>query len=250
LAQTVLFGFSIRHSERVRSIPLCCRLPRPVASRRQKAFEIDRYYGEPARRLWKETGVDIELSDFTQSRAPSEDSKRFNLLVCNPPYVRHHHIANGEKQRLQNSCQASCGVRIGGLAGLYCYFVGLSHLWIQRGGIAGWLIPSEFMDVNYGRQLKRYLLDKVTLLRIHRFDPNDVQFEDAFVSSAIVWYRNVPPGANHKVDFTFGGSLSNAKIARTVSIAALRNEAKWTRFPIWERVEFTVEDFTNLNLTS
>jgi adenine-specific DNA-methyltransferase len=250
LAQTVLFGFSIRHSERVRSIPLCCRLPRPVASRRQKAFEIDRYYGEPARRLWKETGVDIELSDFTQSRAPSEESKRFNLLVCNPPYVRHHHIANGEKQRLQNSCQASCGVRIGGLAGLYCYFVGLSHLWIQRGGIAGWLIPSEFMDVNYGRQLKRYLLDKVTLLRIHRFDPNDVQFEDAFVSSAIVWYRNVPPGANHKVDFTFGGSLSNAKIARTVSIAALRNEAKWTRFPIWERVEFTVEDFTNLNLTS
>jgi adenine-specific DNA-methyltransferase len=197
-----------------------------------KGFEIDRYYGEPTRHLWKQTALDIELNDFTQSRAPSEDSKRFNLLICNPPYVRHHHIVSGEKHRLQNASQASCGVRIGGLAGLYCYFLGISHPWLQRGGIAGWLIPSEFMDVNYGRQLKRYLLDKVTLLRIHRFDPNDVQFQDAFVSSAIVWYRNVPPVANHKVDFTFGGSLSNPKIARTVSSAALRNEIKWTRFPL------------------
>jgi adenine-specific DNA-methyltransferase len=34
------------------------------------------------------------------------------------------------------------------------------------------LIPSEFMDVKYGGPLKQYLLDKVTLLRIHRFDPN------------------------------------------------------------------------------
>lgn len=198
----------------------------------EKAFEIDRHYGEPARELWKHTALDLHLTDFTRSPAPGEESKRFNLLICNPPYVRHHHIVNGDKYRLQNANQASCGVRIGGLAGLYCYFVGLSHLWIQRGGIAGWLIPSEFMDVNYGRQLKHYLLDRVTLLRIHRFDPNDVQFEDAFVSSAIVWYRNVPPVANHTVDFTFGGSLSNPKIARTVSTAALRNEAKWTRFPI------------------
>jgi hypothetical protein len=41
------------------------------------------------------------------------------------------------------------------------------------------LIPSEFMDVNYGAAVKRYLLNKVTLLHIHRFDPHDVQFGDA-----------------------------------------------------------------------
>ena len=51
-------------------------------------------------------------------------------------------------------------------------------------GLAAWLIPSEFMDVNYGRAIKEYLLNQVTLLRIHRFDPSDVQFNDALVSSA------------------------------------------------------------------
>jgi len=123
-------------------------------------------------------------------------------------------------------------VRITGLAGLYCYFLGLSHVWMQSGGIAGWLIPSEFMDVNYGRSIKKYLLDKVTLLHIHRFDPNEVQFEDALVSSSIIWFRNDPPPTDHQVKFTFGGSLLYPKQSRLVSTSVLHEETKWTRFPM------------------
>ncbi len=192
---------------------------------------MDESYGESARNIWWGTPLDVVLGDFTRAEPPSEQSDHFNLLICNPPYVRHHHILTGDKTRLQNATEAACGVRIPGLAGLYCYFMGLSHAWLQRSGIAGWLIPSEFMDVNYGRSVKLYLLDKVTLLRIHRFDPNEVQFEDALVSSAIVWFRNDPPPANHQVEFTFGGSLLSPKLSRLVSASVLRKEAKWTRFP-------------------
>ncbi len=92
-------------------------------------------------------------------------------------------------------------------------------------------IPSEFMDVNYGQAVKRYLLDCVTLLHIHRFDPNDVQFADALVSSAVVWFRKSPPPKSHAVTFTFGGTLLEPKVSRTVSARALAQETKWTRFP-------------------
>lgn len=98
--------------------------------------------------------------------------------------------------------------------------------------VAGWLIPSEFMDVNYGRSLKEYLLRRVTLLHIHRFDPNDVQFADALVSSAVVWFQNSTPPKQHSVEFTFGGTLLRPKITRMVSAKELLNEAKWTRFPV------------------
>ena len=197
-----------------------------------KAFEVDAHYGGPACGLWREWALDLELADFTRAVAPEAEAERFNLLICNPPYVRHHHIMSGEKERLQNAVRASCGIRIGGLAGLYCYFLGLSHTWMQQNGLAGWLIPSEFMDVNYGEQVKQYLLEKVTLLRIHRFDPGDVQFDDAIVSSAVVWFRNTPPSGGHEVEFTYGGTLAAPKIARRVEASALRDEAKWTRFPI------------------
>lgn len=197
-----------------------------------KGYELDAHYGAPAREIWQGTLLDLELADFTKTVPSASEADRYNLLICNPPYVRHHHIVNGEKRRLQYATEAACGVRIGGLAGLYCYFLGLSHRWMQRGGIAGWLIPSEFMDVNYGEAVKRYLLDKVTLLRVHRFDPRDTQFDDALVSSAVVWLRNDPPPEDHFVEFTLGGSLLTPALSRTVPASVLRREPKWTRFPI------------------
>ena len=212
-----------------------------------EGFEIDPQYGKLGRELWREMPLRLHLADFTRAKPPCADSERFNLIICNPPYVRHHHLPGEEKVRLQRATQAACGVRVAGLAGLYCYFLGLSHPWMAESGIAGWLIPSEFMDVNYGRQVKRYLLTQVTLLRVHRFDPNELQFEDALVSSVVVWFRRAKPLTDHTVEFTFGGSLGQPKVSRLVPAPALHREAKWTRFPISEVREnvagLTLADF-------
>ena len=191
-------------------------------------FEIDLHYEEPASRLWKNSGLVIKRADFTQE----EPSSRFNLIICNPPYVRHHHLQNGDKTRLQLRSLHASGMKVSGLAGLYCYFLSLSHAWMFDGGVAGWLIPSEFMDVNYGRTVKRYLLEKVTLLHIHRFDPNEVQFADALVSSAVVWFRKTTPPKDHTVLFTFGGTLLEPKLSRSIPTSALIHEPKWSRFPV------------------
>lgn len=99
--------------------------------------------------------------------------------------------------------------------------------WADANATCVWLIPSEFMDVNYGVPLKEYLLTKVTVLRVHRFDSEDVQFGDALVSSAVVCFRKSLPPAGHMVDFTFGGSLNEPKLLRQISLAGLRPNSKW-----------------------
>lgn len=195
------------------------------------AYEIDAHYGSKAQDLWKKHKLKLELTDFTRACPPTKSAK-CNLLICNPPYVRHHHLATDEKLRLQQEGVKSSGVQLNGLAGLYCHFLCLSHSWMGANGIAGWLIPSEFMDVNYGNQIKKYLLNRVTLLRIHRFDPNDVQFEDALVSSAVVWFQNSPPPENHSIEFSYGGSLSHPKILKKIPSNVLYQTAKWTRYPL------------------
>ncbi len=201
---------------------------------RAVGYEIDPHYGKPAARLWEDTALDVHLEDFTRA-APPSDAEKFNLLICNPPYVRHHHIDGGDKQRLKVLVREACGIDMNGLAGLYCYFLGLSHQWMAEGGLAGWLIPSEFMDVNYGASVKRYLLDEVTLLHIHRFDPHEVQFGDALVSSSVVWFvKNTPPSL-HKVRMTYGGSLLRPHQERIVPVETLRQDPKWTRYPMKER---------------
>lgn len=194
-------------------------------------IELDPAFVEAARDLWSDTTLELVHGDFTvvvanASRPPSPD-----LILANPPYVRHHHIDREDKERLKRLAYKMTGVEVNGLAGLYVYFLLLATAWMEDGGYAAWLIPSEFMDVNYGAALKRYLTDRVTLIRAHRFDPDDVQFDDALVSSVVLVFRKAPPPRGHEVKFTFGGTMNEPHASDRVLLDGLREARKWTVHP-------------------
>ncbi len=194
-------------------------------------YEIDPLYGNAARKIWHDTPLELHNTDFTRALPPDKDNTKYNLLICNPPYVRHHHVSKDEKQRLQILGEQATGIKFGQQAGLYCHFLSLSHSWMAKNGVAGWLIPSEFMDVNYGQKIKKYLLHNVTLLRIHRFKSEDVQFVDALVSSAVVWFINKTSDTSHDVEFTYGGTLAKPEVSTFISTDTLQDAIKWTKFP-------------------
>ncbi len=190
-------------------------------------IEIDPHYANHAIEFWKESPLNLQIGDFFDAKLPSKDKP--NLIICNPPYVRHHHLSTERKGKLQKLVASAAMTKLNGLAGLYCYFLLYAHAWLEDGGYACWLIPSEFLDVNYGTAVKEYLLSKVTLLRIHRFDAASVQFDDALVSSSILWFRKSVPPANQTVEFSLGGSLTKPEILTTVPASRLRETAKWNR---------------------
>ncbi|MGQ0635977.1 MAG: Eco57I restriction-modification methylase domain-containing protein [Planctomycetaceae bacterium] len=188
--------------------------------------ELDTSFADAASQLWAGRGLEVLRGDFTRL-APSQ---RYDFILTNPPYVRHHHLDADVKRTLAARIEADLQLTLSGLAGLYCYFLLLCDRWMATGGFAAWLVPSEFMSVNYGKAVKQYLKRHVTLLHIHRFAPQDVQFADALVSSAVVVFRKSPPPPSHKVLFSFGGSLSAPDRTEQVSLDDLDTASKWTRF--------------------
>jgi hypothetical protein len=194
-------------------------------------IELDAAFADAARTLWADAGLEIVQGDFTQVIANGSCPLAPNVILANPPYVRHHHMSREDKERLQALTLKMTGVEVNGLAGLYVYFLLLATAWMEEGGVAAWLIPSEFMDVNYGAALKGFLADRVTLIRAHRFDPDDVQFGDALVSSVVLVFRKTPPVADHAVEFTFGGTLAEPHARDIVSRDQLRKSRKWTVYP-------------------
>jgi adenine-specific DNA-methyltransferase len=192
------------------------------------AYEIDAHYAEHSARLWSDTGLQLHLADFAKASPPDNEADRYNLVVCNPPYVRHHHLSTWQKEELQAAVAQRLGFQMNGLSGLYTYFMVLSQPWMSKRGVGAWLVPSEFMDVNYGRKVKEFLTTRVTLQRIHQFDPNQVQFDDALVSSAVVLLTNDMPPDNHQVEFSFGGTLDDPQVSRLVRLSHLRDTSKWS----------------------
>ena len=194
------------------------------ADSRAVGYEIDSCYAEPSRRLWSGLNLDLRQADFLTA-IPDD---KYSLIVTNPPYSRHHHIGAVRKQYLQAQVEAYAGVRLSGLSGLYAYFLILSTRWLCQGGLSCWLVPSEFMDVNYGKGIKEYLAKNVELLSIHRFEPSDLQFADALVTSSVVVFRNSPPTDN-PVLFSSGGSILHPESSMMVTREKLQPSAKWSQ---------------------
>jgi hypothetical protein len=193
--------------------------------------ELDPAFCRAARELWADSGLEVVQGDFSRLVGSGSYPPAPNLILANPPYVRHHHMDRADKERLQRLAYKMTGVEVNGLAGLYVYFLLLASAWMEDGGHAAWLIPSEFMDVNYGGALKRYLTDCVTLIRAHRFDPGEVQFGDALVSSVVLVFKKAPPPPNHEPEFTFGGTLDRPPACAHVPLERLRASRKWTVYP-------------------
>ncbi|MGH9338274.1 MAG: Eco57I restriction-modification methylase domain-containing protein [Acidobacteriota bacterium] len=198
---------------------------------RALGVELDPAFCDTARDLWAQTGLHVVQGDFTRIVASPRCPLAPNLILTNPPYVRHHHMDREDKERLQALTFQMAGVRVNGLAGLYVYFMLLATAWMEDGGYAAWLLPSEFMDVNYGAALKRYLTNRVMLIRAHRFDPEDVQFGDALVSSVVLVFRKTEPPPGHVVEFTFGGTIPRPHASDSIPLERLRESRKWTVYP-------------------
>lgn len=190
-------------------------------------IELDNDFFAAANELWGNTIINLVNGDFTETSC----FENINFLVSNPPYVRHHYLGQGRKAKLSAMLRGETGLSLSGLSGLYCYFILSAHKWLAPNAICGWLIPSEFMDVNYGNTLKEYLLNNVHLLRIHRYNPKNCKFDDALVSSCVVWFRNEIVQGNYSVDFSYGGTHEEPEISRTVDRNILKKQRKWTHFP-------------------
>lgn len=198
----------------------------------KKAYgiEIDLHYAKYTQKFWQDFPLKIIIADFLSLMPPNMPNDKYKLIICNPPYVRHHHVAKDRKQNLQKWVKYNFGYKISGLAGLYCYFILHSDKWLAVNGLSCWLIPGEFLDVNYGYTLKQYFSENVTLLRIHKFQPKDVQFKDALVTSVVVWFIKKKPSPENKIVFSYGGNLAIPQSERTYKLAEIDVSKKWSNY--------------------
>lgn len=187
-------------------------------------IEIDPRMAAAAYRKWAGRGLSVRNSDYLHM----ELLPHRNLILANPPYLRHQQIPRERKEKLRERASVVMGKRVNARAGQYVYFLLLSHQWMEPGAVAVWLIPSEFMQTGYGVAIREYLTEKVELVRVHRFKHDDPQFETAFVLPSVIAFRNRRPTANHVIVLTVGGTLSKPIKRTTIHINELRKESTWS----------------------
>jgi len=114
--------------------PFYSALQRHVPPSRIEAaagYEIDAHYAEPATTFWKSTGLRLHIGSFTEAEPPRTDAAKYNLIVCNPPYVRHHHLSQTQKRELQAAVARYLDFEMNGLA-LHVFHSSIASLDVKR----------------------------------------------------------------------------------------------------------------------
>lgn len=168
-----------------------------------KGYDIDPIIIEEARKKFAAaTNVNILNQDYIYNGW--ED--RYDGIICNPPYFKFHNYENIEalielKKRLNYN--------LTGFTNLYTLFLLKSLTQLNADGRCAYIIPLEFLNSDYGINVKQLLLRTGMLRHIIVFDNRANLFDDAITTSCIVLCEN--NNASTKVKFSFVRNIEELK---------------------------------------
>lgn len=124
-------------------------------------------------------GVNLRNEDYFKC----DWNAKYDAIVCNPPYLKFLDYDNATYIMDVNS---HLGTKLNGFTNLYSLFLLKSITQLQEGGRLAYIIPSEFLNSDYGVEVKRALVESNTLQHIIVINFTECAFDDALTTACIL----------------------------------------------------------------
>lgn len=150
-----------------------------------KGYDIDSKVLEKSQELFADfDNVEILNKDYMFN----DWNNRYDGIICNPPYLKFHDYST--KEDILAEFQSRLGLTLNGFTNLYTLFLLKSIHQLNENGRCAYLIPSEFLNSDYGTYVKKYLIENKFLRYIIIFDFKENIFSDALTTSSIFLFAN------------------------------------------------------------
>ena len=203
---------------------------------RIKGFEIDGLIFEKAK---KEFASTVNLNLLPEDYMFNGWNDKYDGVVCNPPYFKFHDYDNGNILR---ETERGLKCRLNGFTNLYALFLLKSLHQLKPDGRCAYIVPSEFLNSDYGKSIKTYLLKTGALRHVVVFDFEENVFDDALTTASIILCAN--DDKTDKVLFTNIRSRDQLNVveqliadyprpsenSKTYSFSELDPEIKWKTY--------------------
>jgi adenine-specific DNA-methyltransferase len=148
--------------------------------------DIDRSAVALARDALEAQGGELELvhGDFLDLDRWPLSLQKFDAIIANPPYIRHHNLTLQQKA-LAKHYSSAFGLRVSSLSGSYVYFFLEAIRRLRFNGRLVFITPTEFLDVRYGAPLKEALLNWCDIDELIVLETDELAFEGVLTTSAV-----------------------------------------------------------------
>jgi adenine-specific DNA-methyltransferase len=164
---------------------------------------------------------------------------KYDGIICNPPYFKFHDYDN---KNILKEIETNLKCKLNGFTNLYTLFLLKSIHQLSKNGRCAYIIPSEFLNSDYGKLVKTYLIQSKTLRHIIVIDFEENVFDNALTTASIIFCAN--DNLTDKVQFSNIQSLQDlstideiinkypnlSETEQTYSFTELNPEIKWKAY--------------------
>jgi adenine-specific DNA-methyltransferase len=165
-------------------------------------------------------GFEIDTTIFEKSKSYFANAKNINLLlqnymyndwqnkydgiICNPPYFKFHDYDN---KNMLKEIEVNLKCKLNGFTNLYTLFLLKSIHQLNSNGRCAYIIPSEFLNSDYGKSVKNHLIKTGLLRHIIVIDFEENVFDNVLTTASIILCAN--DNQTNKVQFSNVQSLND-----------------------------------------
>ena len=145
-----------------------------------KGFDIDETIFKQAQSFFSaNSNVSLNLGDYMFN----DWLNKYDGIICNPPYFKFHDYDN---KTILKEIENHLKFKFNGFTNLYTLFLLKSIYQLASNGRMAYIIPSEFLNSDYGKLVKEYLIKTNTLRHLFVVDFKENVFDDALTTASIL----------------------------------------------------------------
>ncbi|MDR1896413.1 MAG: N-6 DNA methylase [Prevotellaceae bacterium] len=147
-------------------------------------FEVDATIFEKSKiHFATAENIDLLLQDYMYN----DWQNKYDGIICNPPYFKFHDYDN---KNILREIETHLNCKLNGFTNLYTLFLLKSLHQLKPDGRCAYIIPSEFLNSDYGKLVKHYLIRTGSLRHIIVVDFEENVFDDALTTASIILCAN------------------------------------------------------------
>ena len=190
-------------------------------------YEIDTtildYFGNPA-----------DATLFHADYLLNDWDTKYDAIVCNPPYNRFQAVAN--RNEIIDTIYSHTGIKYSSYTNLYILFLIKSIYQMAEHGRLAYIIPTEFLNSQYGTAIKKKLIEEHLLTAVINFKNDKELFFNATTTCCILLLDHTPKeqilfytldSVSELDNLTIGSISSNCL---SVDYSSIDPEEKWRTY--------------------
>ncbi len=124
-----------------------------------------------------------ELSIINDDYLNSSQNE-YDAIICNPPYLRFQKFL--QRHQVYSKIEKNIGIKILGYSNISSIFLLKSITELKKGGSLAYILPLEFFNTGYGKEIKKRLLENGLLKQIITFENEKEIFPSATTTVCIL----------------------------------------------------------------